>query len=120
MPGGRDAKLARRAVPAGMPPAPTPTSSRAATRAAPLRGFATTCAWLAGARPGRASLARGTICRVIAIANDGIRAHAAELVGRPVTRDDLALAFSESTARSAEVLVEGRSFYPRMLEDIAS
>jgi cardiolipin synthase len=35
-------------------------------------------------------------------------------------RDDLALAFSESRASSVEVLVEGVSFYPRMLEDIAA
>jgi cardiolipin synthase len=41
-------------------------------------------------------------------------------VGREVSRRDLALSFDESTASSAEVLVEGKSFYPRMLEDIAS
>ena len=35
--------------------------------------------------------------------------------GRP---GDLALAFSESSASSAEVLVTGESFYPRMLDDI--
>ena len=38
----------------------------------------------------------------------------------PVSRADLALAFDESTAASAEVLVEGTNFYPRMLEDIAA
>ena len=32
----------------------------------------------------------------------------------------LSMAFEESSASSAEVLVEGRSFYPPMLEDIAS
>ena len=32
----------------------------------------------------------------------------------------LSVAFEESSASSAEVLVEGRSFYPPMLEDIAS
>ena len=32
----------------------------------------------------------------------------------------LALAFEESSAVSVEVLVEGKSFYPRMLEDIAA
>jgi cardiolipin synthase len=37
-----------------------------------------------------------------------------------VDRRALALAFTESTASSAEVLVEGNAFYPRMLEDIAS
>jgi cardiolipin synthase len=36
-----------------------------------------------------------------------------------VARRELALEFVESTASSAEVLVEGDSFYPRMLEDIA-
>jgi cardiolipin synthase A/B len=37
-----------------------------------------------------------------------------------VDRRALALAFSESSASSAEVLVEGRAFYPRMLEDISA
>jgi cardiolipin synthase A/B len=37
-----------------------------------------------------------------------------------VTRGALALAFSESTASSVEVHVEGRNFYPPMLADIAS
>ncbi len=37
-----------------------------------------------------------------------------------VTRRDLALAFAESSASSAEVLVEGRAFYPPMLADIAA
>ena len=36
----------------------------------------------------------------------------------PVERSALALAFSESSASSVEVLVEGLAFYPRMLEDI--
>jgi cardiolipin synthase len=49
-----------------------------------------------------------------------IREHAARLVGSPVTRDGLALAFSDSVAASVEVLVAGRSFYPPMLEDIRS
>jgi cardiolipin synthase len=48
-----------------------------------------------------------------------IRAHAERLASGPVALRDLALAFDESTAVTAEVLVEGRSFYPRMLEDIA-
>jgi cardiolipin synthase len=48
------------------------------------------------------------------------RERAARLLVSPVRRADLALAFDESTASTAEVLVEGRSFYPRMLEDIAS
>jgi len=38
----------------------------------------------------------------------------------PVRRADLALAFAESRASAVEVLVEGRSFYPPMLADIAS
>ena len=37
-----------------------------------------------------------------------------------MSRGALALAFSESTASSVEVLVEGNNFYPPMLEDIAS
>jgi cardiolipin synthase len=48
------------------------------------------------------------------------RERAARLLGNPVRRADLALAFDESTASTAEVLVEGRNFYPRILEDIAS
>jgi cardiolipin synthase len=36
----------------------------------------------------------------------------------PVRLSDLALAFDESVAASAEVLVEGRNFYPSMLRDI--
>src|SRR4051812_26441074 len=57
---------------------------------------------------------------MIRVSNDRLRSHAAQLVGREVSRRDLALSFDESTASSAEVLVEGKSFYPRMLEDIAS
>ena len=55
-----------------------------------------------------------------AIANDRIREHARRLVTAPVGRSDLAMAFSESSASSVEVLVEGRAFYPPMLEDIVS
>ncbi|MGZ8694593.1 MAG: hypothetical protein ACXWYS_04060, partial [Gaiellaceae bacterium] len=55
----------------------------------------------------------------VALGDGQIRAHATRLAGEPVLLGDLALAFAESTAASAEVLVEGRSFYPRMLEDIA-
>ncbi|HET9938426.1 MAG TPA: phosphatidylserine/phosphatidylglycerophosphate/cardiolipin synthase family protein [Gaiella sp.] len=54
----------------------------------------------------------------VVVANDGIRAHAGRLVSSPIGRGALALSFSESTASSAEVLVEGDAFYPRMLEDI--
>ena len=56
----------------------------------------------------------------VPVANDRLRDHAEQLLAGPVERRDLALAFPESTAASAEVLVEGESFYPRMLEDIAS
>ena len=56
----------------------------------------------------------------VAVANDGIRKHAERLLTAPVSRDALALSFSESSAASAEVLVEGTSFYPRMLDDIGS
>jgi phosphatidylserine/phosphatidylglycerophosphate/cardiolipin synthase-like enzyme len=55
-----------------------------------------------------------------AVSNERIAEHAERLLAGPVALGDLALAFSESTASSAEVLVEGHSFYPRMLEDIAS
>ena len=41
------------------------------------------------------------------------------LTAQQVGYRDLALAFEESTATSAEVLVGGTSFFPRMLEDIA-
>jgi cardiolipin synthase len=52
------------------------------------------------------------------IADAGIREHAERLLARPGSRADLMLAFTESAASSAEVLVEGVSFYPRMLADI--
>ena len=57
---------------------------------------------------------------MIRVANDELSRHAQRLVRGPVSRADLALAFDESTASSAEVLVEGANFYPRMLEDIAA
>jgi cardiolipin synthase len=49
-----------------------------------------------------------------------LAALAEPLVDRPVRRSDLALPFDETRAASAEVLVEGVSFYPRMLADIES
>jgi cardiolipin synthase len=58
--------------------------------------------------------------RGVPVSTDDVRAHAARLLAGPVERSALALAFSESTASSAEVHVEGRNFYPPMLEDIAS
>lgn len=54
----------------------------------------------------------------VSVSNDALREHAERLLAGPVERGALALAFTESTASSAEVLVEGESFYPRMLEDI--
>jgi cardiolipin synthase A/B len=56
----------------------------------------------------------------IPVPNDRIREHAEGLAGRAVGRAELALAFDESSAASVDVHVEGRNFYPPMLEDIAS
>jgi cardiolipin synthase A/B len=55
-----------------------------------------------------------------AIPNDRLRGQAELLVNGSVARDALALAFSESSAQSVEVLVDGPAFYPPMLDDIAS
>jgi cardiolipin synthase A/B len=55
-----------------------------------------------------------------AVANERLAERAEELLAGPVGLGALALAFDESAASSAEVLVEGESFYPPMLEDIAS
>jgi cardiolipin synthase A/B len=55
-----------------------------------------------------------------AVANGRLAERAEELLAAPVSLAALALAFEESAASSAEVLVEGESFYPPMLEDIAS
>ena len=55
----------------------------------------------------------------IAVSEHSIKEHARALLdASQVARGDLALAFSESSALSAEVLVEGASFYPPMLDDI--
>jgi len=55
------------------------------------------------------------------VSNDGLREHAERLLtGGAVERSALALSFAESSAANAEVLVEGESFYPRMLEDITA
>jgi cardiolipin synthase len=49
-----------------------------------------------------------------------VRDHARSLVSRErVERRELAIDFPESSAASAEVLVGGESFYPRMISDIA-
>jgi cardiolipin synthase len=57
---------------------------------------------------------------VAPVLDERIREHAGVLLARRVVRRDLALAFAESTASSAEALVAGDTFYPRMLEDIRS
>jgi cardiolipin synthase A/B len=49
---------------------------------------------------------------------DAIRERALGFVSGPVSRGDLALAFVESRASSVDVHVEGRNFYPQILEDI--
>jgi cardiolipin synthase len=56
----------------------------------------------------------------IAAPNDRLREIAEALLSAPAPRHPPAPAFTVSQASSVEVLVEGRSFYPRMLEDIAS
>jgi cardiolipin synthase A/B len=52
--------------------------------------------------------------------SDRLREHAERLLVQTVDRNALAVSFPVSSASSVEVLVEGVSFYPRMLEDIAS
>jgi cardiolipin synthase A/B len=55
----------------------------------------------------------------ITVSEHSIKEHARVLLeASHVARRDLALAFSESSASSVEVLVEGSSFYPPMLDDI--
>ena len=57
----------------------------------------------------------------ITVSEHSIKEHGRVLLeAAQVSRGDLALAFSESSASSAEVLVEGSSFYPPMLDDIRS
>jgi cardiolipin synthase A/B len=51
---------------------------------------------------------------------EALRDRARLLVREPVELADLALAFDESAASTAEVHVGGKSFFPPMLEDIAS
>jgi cardiolipin synthase A/B len=55
-----------------------------------------------------------------AVSNDRMLEHAERLAAGPVTRAALSMAFEESSASSAEVLVEGATFYPPMLDDIAA
>ena len=54
------------------------------------------------------------------VPNDGIRAQAERILAGPPSRGALVLAFDESAASTVDVLVEGASFYPRMLDDIAA
>jgi phosphatidylserine/phosphatidylglycerophosphate/cardiolipin synthase-like enzyme len=54
----------------------------------------------------------------VSVPDERIPKHAERLLSRPVGRGDLAPAFSESSASTAEVLVSGETFYPRMLDDI--
>jgi hypothetical protein len=49
-----------------------------------------------------------------------LRARAEDLLAAPASRAALALAFPVSRATAAEVLAGGTSFYPPMLDDIAS
>jgi cardiolipin synthase A/B len=49
-----------------------------------------------------------------------VRARAATFARGPVRRSDLALTFADSRAATADLHVEGRNFFPRILEDIAS
>jgi cardiolipin synthase len=54
------------------------------------------------------------------VVDGDLRGRAERLATEPVARSALALAFAESVASSAEVHVEGRNFYPPMLQDIAA
>jgi cardiolipin synthase len=58
--------------------------------------------------------------RATAVPNEAIRSYAERLVDGAVGRQAQAIAFSESSASSVEVLVEGERFYPPMLADIAA
>jgi cardiolipin synthase len=57
---------------------------------------------------------------VVAVSDDDVRLRAETLLAGPVPLRALALAFPTSSAASFELLVEGESFYPPMLADIAS
>jgi len=52
------------------------------------------------------------------ISDSELREVALGFLSGPVGRQDLRLAFAESRASSVDVHVEGRNFYPPMLEDI--
>ena len=55
-----------------------------------------------------------------AVAASPLSARAERLLAQPVRRADLALAFPVSSAATGEVFVQGTSFYPPMLDDIAA
>jgi cardiolipin synthase A/B len=57
---------------------------------------------------------------MVRVATREERDHAARLLTASVRGSDLQLAFGESVASTAEILVEGREFYPQMLEDISA
>jgi cardiolipin synthase len=57
---------------------------------------------------------------MIPVENSRIREIAERLVTGQPPRHPPALSFTQTTASSVETLVEGSSFYPRMLDDIAS
>ena len=76
--------------------------------------------WPDGQHCRRSTAIGGISCALLTAVVGDVRSHAEELLSRPVTRADLALAFAESSARSAEVLVGGDAFYPRMLDDVAA
>ncbi len=54
------------------------------------------------------------------VTDDSILEHAGRLLAEPASAGSLVLAFAESSAASAEMLVGGTSFYPAMLADVAS
>jgi cardiolipin synthase len=51
---------------------------------------------------------------------DDVRERMTRLLSKGVKLSDLAIEFPESIASTSDVLVDGSSFYPRMLEDIAA
>jgi phosphatidylserine/phosphatidylglycerophosphate/cardiolipin synthase-like enzyme len=63
---------------------------------------------------------QGITAGPVPVPDERIREHAERLVTKPVARAGLSLGFSQSTAADVEVLVEGSSFYPRMLDDLAA
>lgn len=56
----------------------------------------------------------------VPVAGADILEHGERLIRQPVSISDLALAFEDSAADTTELLVEGTTFYPRMLDDIAA